>query len=154
MAFKLSGFPTHQTKATVGGVTPFKHGSVGPPDHDPDYTWTTHYDLVHGIPNTGEEPDQTWYEWEQEVSESSPTSWATGDPGWMFSFGWSADAANQGSGIGGTGFSVPGIYPNKAKIEEWVDKGTKKASEFFAGTGGGINIANLGGTGDFKWPWE
>tara|TARA_Y100000361_G_C11069172_1_gene294717 strand:- start:47 stop:508 length:462 start_codon:yes stop_codon:yes gene_type:complete len=153
MAFKLSGFPTHQTKATVGGVTPFKHGTVGEPDHWDIADWTEHYNTEHGGEgNESEEEQPNW--WENDPTANDPTNWATGDPGWMFSFGWSADAANQGSGIGGTGFSVPGIYPNKAKIQEWVDKGTSKVSEFFAGQGGGQNIVNLGGTGDFKWPWE
>ena len=62
MAFKLSGFPTQQTKATVGGVTPFKHTGT----HDnPGYYGgqievnsmdANHYDYYHGG-NNDYDPD-------------------------------------------------------------------------------------------------
>tara|TARA_R110000765_G_scaffold158008_3_gene261505 strand:- start:646 stop:1077 length:432 start_codon:yes stop_codon:yes gene_type:complete len=123
VAFKLTGFPTHQTATTIGGVsnTPLKHGNQGPPDHPEGEEWASHYATDdHGPATGGEDSDS-----ETGFNDPDPSD-ATGD----IDFGVSA----------GTGGIVPRISGEGAgMIAEW---GKKKWAGM--GTGGRI-LSVIGG---------
>jgi len=109
MAFKLSGFPTHQTKATIGGVTPFKHEGY------------------HEDPNEHDHPDNWW-----EADGGSQGTyvydpmWSTGPPP-DFEFNVSMD------GMGEIGY---GVNIGKHQRDKIIDWGKEKWEGM--GTGGKI----------------
>ena len=149
MAFKLPGFPVHQTIATAGGVTPFKHTGT----HDnPGYQGgqievnsmdANHYDYYHG----GED-EPSWTDDLAASTENDPTNWNSGDAGWIVNpigIVKNVKAIKKGDMP-----LPPGIYPNRKKIEEWADKYGGAIHEGLVNTFGGIGEKITGGVDKLK----